>query len=162
MKRLRSVSGMTLTEMLCSVLVLLLVSALLTVGVSFSVRTYRESMAASEAQMLCSTLTAAISDKLRYSTLEDESKLFLTGCGSDCSFYIEEGRVLISATVKTDEKKNYELLGPGAYPRGLVVKADRLVDMTDDGKMFTVAFAVQNGQGETLAETSFQVKRING
>lgn len=155
---------MTLTEMLCSVLALLLVSALLAVGVSFSVRTYRESMAASEAQMLCSTLTAAISDKLRYSTLEDGTKLFLTGCGSDCHFSInEDGRILISATVETNETKDYELLGPGAYPRGLRVKAnEQLVSMDGDGKTFTVAFSVQNEQGNTLAESNFQVKRING
>lgn len=167
MKRLRSMSGMTLTEMLCSVLVLLLVSALLTVGVNFSVRCYRESMAASEAQVLCSTLTTAISDKLRYSTLEEGSRLFLTDCGSDCSFYIKDGRILISAIVETGGRKEYDLLGFGAYPRGLkVVAGDTgekpLVTRDEDEKLFTVAFAVQNEQGDTLAKTEFQVKRING
>ena len=67
MKKLRGSRGVTLTETLCTVLIVLLISAMLAVGVRFAVRTYRESMELSETELLCSTLTAAISDKLRYS-----------------------------------------------------------------------------------------------
>ena len=67
MKKLRGRRGVTLTETLCTVLIVLLISAMLAVGVRFAVRTYRESMELSETELLCSTLTAAISDKLRYS-----------------------------------------------------------------------------------------------
>ena len=66
MKKLRSQSGMTLTEMLCALVVLMLISSLLAVGVRFAVQTNRTSMADSQAQMLCSTVTTAIADKLRY------------------------------------------------------------------------------------------------
>ena len=66
MNTLRDRRGFTLTELLCAVLIVLLVSALLTVGVRFAGRTYNSSMQLSEAQELCSTLTSVISDKLRF------------------------------------------------------------------------------------------------
>ena len=56
MKKLRSQRGATLTEMLCAVLIVVLISALLVVGIRFAGRTYNSSMKLSEAQELCSTL----------------------------------------------------------------------------------------------------------
>lgn len=78
MKKLRGSRGVTLTETLCTVLIVLLISAMLAVGVRFAVRTYRESMELSETELLCSTLTAAISDKLRYSG-EVGQNMFIQG-----------------------------------------------------------------------------------
>ena len=52
MNKLRDRRGFTLTELLCAVLIVLLVSALLTVGVRFAGRTYNSSMQLSEAQEL--------------------------------------------------------------------------------------------------------------
>ena len=81
MKKLRGSRGVTLTETLCTVLIVLLISAMLAVGVRFAVRTYRESMELSETELLCSTLTAAISDKLRYSG-EVGQNMFIQGVGT--------------------------------------------------------------------------------
>ena len=92
MSKLRDRRGFTLTELLCAVLIVLLVSALLTVGVRFAGRTYNSSMQLSEAQELCSTLTSVISDKLRF-------------CGT--------------VTPGADGTK---LLSSAAYPRGLRVR----------------------------------------
>lgn len=44
MNKLRDRRGFTLTELLCAVLIVLLVSALLTVGVRFAGRTYNSSI----------------------------------------------------------------------------------------------------------------------
>ena len=66
MKKLRDRQGITLTEMLCTVLIVLLLTALLVVGIRFAGKTYTESMRLSEAQEPCSTLTSVISDKLRF------------------------------------------------------------------------------------------------
>lgn len=44
MNKLRDRRGFTLTELLCAVLIVLLVSALLTVGVRFAGRTYNSCM----------------------------------------------------------------------------------------------------------------------
>lgn len=103
MKKLRGSRGVTLTETLCTVLIVLLISAMLAVGVRFAVRTYRESMELSETELLCSTLTAAISDKLRYSG-EVGQNMFIQGVGTTDSggggsFAIsDEGEVVIQTT----------------------------------------------------------------
>ena len=88
MNKLRDRRGFTLTELLCAVLIVLLVSALLTVGVRFAGRTYNSSMQLSEAQELCSTLTSVISDKLRFcgTVTQDENggltQIFIQNVGS--------------------------------------------------------------------------------
>ena len=52
MRKLRDRRGITLTEMLCTVLIVLLLTALLVVGIRFAGKTYTESMRLSEAQEL--------------------------------------------------------------------------------------------------------------
>ena len=49
MKKLRGSRGVTLTETLCTVLIVLLISAMLAVGVRFAVRTYRDPSSGSSA-----------------------------------------------------------------------------------------------------------------
>ena len=49
MRKLRDRRGITLTEMLCTVLIVLLLTALLVVGIRFAGKTYTESMRLSEA-----------------------------------------------------------------------------------------------------------------
>ena len=66
MSRLKSSRGMTFMELLCAVLILMMSTALVLVGVNLALTTYRANMEASEAQVLYSTLTTVISDKLRY------------------------------------------------------------------------------------------------
>lgn len=53
MKRLRSNRGMTLTETLCAVLIVLLIRAMLATGAHFAARPYRESAEAPETELLC-------------------------------------------------------------------------------------------------------------
>ena len=60
-------AGMTLVELLCALAVLLLVSACMVLGVSLAVKSYERSVTHSEAQVLCATLQATVSDELRYS-----------------------------------------------------------------------------------------------
>ena len=65
--KLKNKSGLTLVEMLCCVVVMLLVSIGMVNGVSLAVRNYESSLMSSESQVLCSTLTNLVSDELRYS-----------------------------------------------------------------------------------------------
>ena len=65
--KLKNESGLTLVEMLCCVVVMLLVSIGMVNGVSLAVRNYESSLMSSESQVLCSTLTNLVSDELRYS-----------------------------------------------------------------------------------------------
>lgn len=161
MNRLRDRRGFTLTELLCAVLIVLLISALLVVGIRFAGKTYNSSLKLSEAQELCSTLTSVISDKLRFcgSVVSNENgdvdRIFIQDVGS------VEGE---GAAFRLNDKQQImlgdsELLSAAAYPRGLQVRqiALRYDDATG---IFTVTLQVGDST-DTLAETTFHVKRLN-
>lgn len=157
MKKLRNQNGLTLTEMLCTVIIVLLFSSLVAVGANAAVRSFRISMADSQAQELCSTLTTAISDKLRYCTVETDA-VFIQGVG-----YVEAAPDKIF-TLNPDSCQVYlggkKFLGAYAYPEGLKVK-DFSVSYDDTEKVFNVQFQIEDRRDTKLAEADFQVKQIN-
>ena len=156
MKKLRNQNGLTLTEMLCTVIIVLLFSSLVAVGANAAVRSFRISMADSQAQELCSTLTTAISDKLRYCTVETDA-VFIQGVGyvkgpaKDIFTVNDSGQVYLG--------KN-KFLGAYAYPEGLKVQ-DFSVKYDGTKRIFTVAFQIEDRRDTKLAEANFQVKQIN-
>lgn len=156
MKKLRNQNGLTLTEMLCTVIIVLLFSSLVAVGANAAVRSFRISMADSQAQELCSTLTTAISDKLRYCTVETDA-VFIQGVGyvkgpaKDIFTVNDSGQVYLG--------KN-KFLGAYAYPEGLKVQ-DFSVKYDGTKRIFTVAFQIKDRRDTKLAEANFQVKQIN-
>ena len=155
MKKLRNQNGLTLTEMLCTVIIVLLFSSLVAVGANAAVRSFRISMADSQAQELCSTLTTAISDKLRYCTVETDA-VFIQGVG-----YVK-GTAENIFTVNSDSGQVYlgenKLLGVYAYPEGLKVQE---FSVTYKENVFTVKFQIKDRRDTKLAEADFQVKQIN-
>lgn len=156
MKKLRNQNGLTLTEMLCTVIIVLLFSSLVAVGANAAVRSFRISMADSQAQELCSTLTTAISDKLRYCTVETDA-VFIQGVGYVKGPAKDIFTVKDSGQVYLGENK---LLGAYAYPEGLKVK-DFSVEYNDTERVFTVKFQIEDRRETKLAEADFQVKQIN-
>lgn len=165
MKKLRSQSGMTLTEMLCALVVLMLISSLLAVGVRFAVQTYRTSMADSQAQMLCSTVTTAIADKLRYCSgvTSEDGKVFIKDIGSvesdeQGSFFQVDGDTGQIVMQSGSEKK--QLLGAKSYPRGLKIR-ELKVAFSDTDRRFAVSFDVTDTAGTVLASSCFDVRCIN-
>lgn len=156
MKKLRNQNGLTLTEMLCTVIIVLLFSSLVAVGANAAVRSFRISMADSQAQELCSTLTTAISDKLHYCTVEADNTVFIQGVGyvkgpAKDIFTADSGQVYL---------RENKLLGAYAYPEGLKVK-DFSVEYNDTERVFTVQFQIEDGRDTKLAKADFQVKQIN-
>ena len=155
MKKLRNQNGLTLTEMLCTVIIVLLFSSLAAVGANAAVRSFRISMADSQAQELCSTLTTAISDKLRYCTVETDA-VFIQGVGY---VYRPANEIF---TVKSDSGQVYlgenKFLGAYAYPEGLKVQG---FSVTYEENVFTVKFQIKDRRNTKLAEANFQVKQIN-
>ena len=162
MKKLREKRGMTLIEMLCAVLLLLIMSGMLTLGVSFAVRTYRDSMQSSQAQELCSTITAAISDKLRYcgSVSKNGDSIFIQDVGSVSSGEGEIFSLNESGEITLDAAGTKKLLGSRSYPRGLRVEELRMTYDSDSG-IFSVSFRITDGRDRELAGSDFDVKRIN-
>lgn len=154
MKKLRNQNGLTLTEMLCTVIIVLLFSSLVAVGANAAVRSFRISMADSQAQELCSTLTTAISDKLRYCTVEADNTVFIQGVGyveatADKIFTADSGQVYLGEN---------KFLGAYAYPEGLKVQE---FSVTYEENVFTVKFQIKDRRDTKLAEANFQVKQIN-
>lgn len=154
MKKLRNQNGLTLTEMLCTVIIVLLFSSLVAVSANAAVRSFRISMADSQAQELCSTLTTAISDKLRYCTVEADNTVFIQGVGyvkgpAEKIFTADSGQVYLGEN---------KLLGAYAYPEGLKV---REFSVTYEENVFTVQFQIEDGRDTKLTAAYFQVKQIN-
>ena len=154
MKKLRNQNGLTLTEMLCTVIIVLLFSSLVAVGANAAVRSFRISMADSQAQELCSTLTTAISDKLRYCTVETNAVFiqgvgYVEGAAKDIFTVNDSGQVYLG--------KN-KFLGAYAYPEGLKVQE---FSVTYKENVFTVKFQIEDRRDTKLAEANFQVKQIN-
>ena len=156
MNKLRDQKGLTMVELLVTVVIVLLFSGLVAVGADAGVRSFRTSMADSQAQELCSTLTTAISDKLRYCTVEADNTVFIQGVGyvkgpADKIFTADSGQVYLGEN---------KLLGAYAYPEGLKVK-DFSVEYNGTERVFTVKFQIEDRRETKLAEAYFQVKQIN-
>ena len=158
MNKLRDQKGLTMVELLVTVVIVLLFSGLVAVGADAGVRSFRASMADAQAQELCSTLTTALSDKLRYCTVEnDKNRIFFQDVG-----YVD-GSVDSVFSVNNDgqlELNKKRFLGKAAYPQGLKINSFsiRFADNT-----FTVSFQIINREDKdtTMASADFQVKRIN-
>ena len=156
MNKLRDQKGLTMVELLVTVVIVLLFSGLVAVGADAGVRSFRTSMADAQAQELCSTLTTALSDKLRYCTVEnDKNRIFFQDVG-----YVD-GTVDSVFSVNNDgqlELDNKRFLGKAAYPQGLKINdfSIRFADNT-----FTIKFQVINRESTAMASADFQVKRIN-
>ena len=157
MNKLRNQKGLTMVELLVTVVIVLLFSGLVAVGADAGARSFRASMADAQAQELCSTLTTALSDKLRYCTVENvpKNRIFFQDVG-----YVD-GTVDSVFSVNDDgqlELNKKRLLGKAAYPQGLKIN-DFSISFADN--TFTVKFQIINREGTTMASADFQVKRIN-
>ncbi|MDO4960573.1 MAG: hypothetical protein Q4E57_01770 [Eubacteriales bacterium] len=60
---------MSLTEILCAVVILVLVTGGVTTAVTLGARQFNEAMRSSQSQVLCSTVQNILSNELRYSSL---------------------------------------------------------------------------------------------
>ena len=161
----RAKAGFTLVEMLCSVVLVILVSIGLANGVQLAVESYTRSIVHSESQVLCETLTTAVSDKLRnckeISPDAAPLQFFCEGVGKNSSFAEDaDGHVLLGnqAQLAQNEQK---LLPDRAYPYG--IRASVTVEGYDaQSRVFTVTVQVTNAEGtETLAESEFEVRCLN-
>ena len=173
MNKLKSKSGMTLTELISGIIVLLLVAGILTVGVRLGAKAYVESVSASEAQVLCATLTELVTDELRYagSTEGDGTttpvKIFSQKFGGEAlEFKTDEegdktGQIyLYKAANGTDAEKKSYILSSRSYPYNLHAYVK---DLTYDSasRIFSLTIEVQGSSGNTLATTSFEVRKVN-
>lgn len=153
----RAKAGLTLVEMLCTVIIVLLFSVGLVNGMSLAVKSYQQSLMSSESQILVSTLTSIVSDELRYSGTvtapaegEGTVSFFSRTYGEDSAFSQNgDGQVLL---------KGNKLLPSKAYHYGMQASVKLTVP---EKNVFHVVIEITSASGNSLAKSEFDVERLN-
>lgn len=173
-RKVRQKAGMSLLEMLCAIMILLLLTGGMTTAVSLAVRQYQRSMRESEAQVLYSTLKTMLSNELAYTT---QIKVDTLEAGNVEQFqsqnYVIKGNL---STLMTDEtgKNGYgqillgnsadttetmKVLGKAAYTDGLLAKVTSIT-YSNVTHCFTVHLSIGYDGTEFYGE-DFQVLNVN-
>ena len=163
--KLKNKSGLTLVEMLCCVVVMLLVSIGMVNGVSLAVRNYESSLMSSESQVLCSTLTNLVSDELRYSGAVDWEaypiRFYSRTYGSECIFSQNDSKQVTLNEIQRDgtpAQRGYKLLPNRSYHLGL--RASVTLSKAKDN-IFSVTILVTDSKDRELARNEFEVEKLN-
>ncbi len=161
MKKLQSRQGFTLTEMLCTLAVLALLGVALVTGLRFGARYYEQITTRAQAQILCTTLSAAIRQELGYTgevkAAGGEFSYRSEKLGEDTRFAVDErGRVVL-----TNGRKTEDFISAETYIDGL--RADLKILWESDTRLFTVYLQIKDRENTgVLAAVEFQVRQLNG
>lgn len=165
--RMRDSRGFTLVEMLCAVVILILLGLLINTGLNLAMRSYRDVTAQSEAELLLSTLSDALTDELRYAR-----DVKPQGDGSiqfHSHRYNYEGLDYTEIRVQGGKlyAGDYQMVPDGAYYHGAYEIPNAsdpegpglTVEYTDG--LFTVELKVTQAEGTISAGTEFTVRCLN-
>lgn len=188
MARVKAAAGFTLTEALATVIIVGLVTSMLASGIALAARQYTQSMAASQSQMLCSTLQQIIDTDLRYT-----STVYLSDDNGDSTFKVvgyssksfraqgdvptpflrslddenkpcdisNYGQLALCASQNPTETVVSRILGTGSYNYGLRAK---IVDFryNSSERLFKVSLCVgRPDSGDSLETQTFTVNALN-
>ena len=158
-RRLRARRGITLVETLAAALVLLLLGLMLNTGLLLARRGYDQLTAEAETRTLLSTLTAALSQELRYAR---EVETYPNGAlASYTSTGFDEGTALeLDLVTGRLTAGGQQLLPPGAYGNGDCRLDAFSVTYHEASGLFTVTLAVSDRRG-VENETTFTVRCLN-
>ena len=159
--------GFTLVELLSTIVILLLVSAMVNVGIHLAVQNYASSITNSEAHVLCGTVGDLVCDELRFGsdyTWEEEGLIFTSRNIANRKFVVEDGQVSLSyseaALAKDSTLKPEKLLPSKAYPNGLSV--DLTLTLTQNGTdIVSVQVVVRDSKRNVQAERITEIKSLN-
>lgn len=166
----RNQKGFTLVEMLCTVVILLLVSSMVTVGIRLAVDNYITSITASESQELCTAILDGVSDELRYCTVKDwadtasrKGPLFQSDRhAGDRSIAVDEkGQVIVKAENKKAEDtfRDEALLPSKSYPNGM--RAEMTLTSDRDRNLVRVEVKITDAKGKKLIQRTQDVEILN-
>lgn len=179
-KKLKSRAGLTLTEMLVTMLILTMFSTACLIGVTTAFRARQDNIKANFADVLSSTVTQLITDELRMSEFEttptDGPEITYVSHASNygkARMYLNADGYLYMDVGSADAGKSQPMLSSAMYmdttqsdPR-FKLKLDELyfsVDATNGN--ITVTFKVLDDNGAVLADKTgdngFTVKPLNG
>lgn len=151
--KLKSKSGLTLTEMLITVILLMFFSSACLLGISTALSTRREMIKAADSDILCSTVTQYISNELRLSLYGDDSVTGVfsyKGGSSYAGLTYDKSKIkldsngrLIRSFIINGVDNNYPVFNDSAY------SCFTLSDLT---------FEIIDGTGEKKIKCSFVIK----
>ena len=148
--------GFSMVELLCTIVVLLLLSGLVAVGVRLAAGSMRTLVMDSEAQTLCATIRSIVSDELRYSGSIQKK-------GNQISFFSQNYAGIVAFSVNEDGQillGDNKLLSKKSYPYDMRAEVD-LTGYDSDSRIFDVTVSVTDAEGKVLSDSQFQVKQLN-
>lgn len=166
--------GMSLTETLCAVALVALVSLLLATGVSLANKQYKSSIRLSEAQDLYVTLESLLTNELRYTnsvTLKNNKEVdtffsvtyALKNADTGLCVLDKDGNITSGfgqLAIGDEESESYNrLLGTASYANDLGAKAIIYYDSTKS--LFTVELDVGIINGDSIINKTFNVRALN-
>ncbi|NLB08173.1 MAG: hypothetical protein GX832_00600 [Clostridiales bacterium] len=169
--------GVTLIELLVTVVLLILVTGIISLAIDLGVRSFNKSNREAEGQILCATLVTAVKNELRYAkniegTNLSDLKFFSTNHSlKNCSFSItdENGDPAESGfiTLSTPEGK-YDLVPKKIYVYDLKAKfttaSERdLTPPNQNFMVFKIGIQVMTQDEQIIiSEENFAVEILNG
>lgn len=160
-RKLKNNRGFTLFEMLACVVVMLLVTAIITLTIQMGVKHFTRSVQDSESQVLCGALTAAVKEELEYATNVQTSASGYTyysrarAHGSGCTLEPNtEGQLSVKKG-----SQYYPLVGSESYSYDMT--ADAVIDWDAANHRFSVSLSVKDADGNDLTTESFYVHPLN-
>ncbi|MDD3277257.1 MAG: prepilin-type N-terminal cleavage/methylation domain-containing protein [Lachnospiraceae bacterium] len=169
-QRIRSQSGFSLSELLVTVLVMLLATSIVAGGVVAVRNAYINITLKADAQTLLSTTISALEDDLRYaSNIEEyqypDKKKYWAFDSADRGYHMylkndsdTEG-ILVCNTQGTPA---IPLVTDKTITSGLIVKLDKELSYNTTQKLFTVTITVLNSdKTKQLAKQEIQIKPVN-
>lgn len=153
-EKLNDTGGLTVVEMLCAVIVLVLLCLMLNTGLHMAMQSYRRITAASETQLLLNTLVDAIADELRYAHQVDADPDGNLTYNDNSSLTISGGQVLAGGRELVPKEKNGK---GGAYHGGtyqaMEIEGREFLSYDPGTACFTLHLKVTWTGGDISAET---------
>ena len=176
-KKLSDKRGFSLGELLAATVILLLASQVMTQGMAFATRMYKESLTRSHAKQLCSTLTNVIEKELRYTTSVNKGndgtvlKYFSPTYGKTESAFaaIDEnenkidgtagGEIAVQLTAEDGSRYWQKLISSASYSSFDLKATIQSVKL--EGTTFHVILEITDKDGKKIVTNKFDVIAVN-
>ena len=170
-KLLSDKRGFSLGELLAATVILLLASQVMTQGMAFATRMYKESLTRSHAKQLCSTLTNVIEKELRYTTSVNKGndgtvlKYFSPTYGKTESAFaaIDENENKIDGTaggeIAVGSRYWQKLISSASYSSFDLKATIQSVKL--EGTTFHVILEITDKDGKKIVTNKFDVIAVN-
>jgi len=156
-EKLRASKGLTMVELLVTLMIVSLIGLSLTAGINSAVTVYRDSTRLFEAETLCGTILTCLEDEFRFSrnihkNAAGEAVFDSQTFGGEVKVSVEEGKILIGG---------FPLLGDKAYTSGLrVLEEDCKIDYNEAKDQVSITIAVSSDVTKARVEHTVAVTPV--